>query len=84
MPHPVRATKTALLDLVVLHRQGPFLEFLEAIEKAGALRTLEALARIGVPPRWTRSQGPPVSCPILHRMHADKLWTASCSDRIPE
>ena len=30
MPHPVRATKTALLALVVLHRQGPFLAFLAA------------------------------------------------------
>ena len=29
----------------VLHRQGPFLEFLEAIEKAAAVRTLESLAR---------------------------------------
>ena len=27
-------------------RQGPFLEFLEATEKAGAVRTLESLARI--------------------------------------
>ena len=44
--YPVRATKSVLLDLVVLHRQGPFLEFLESIEKAGALRTLESLARI--------------------------------------
>ena len=46
VPHPVRATKTALLDLVVLHRQGPFLAFLAATEKASAVRTLESLARI--------------------------------------
>ena len=46
VPYPVRATKSVLLDLVVLHRQGPFLEFLEATEKAAAVRTLESLARI--------------------------------------
>ena len=45
--HPARANKIVLLDLLTLHRQGPFLEFLEAIEKAGAVRTLESLARIG-------------------------------------
>ena len=44
--YPPRATKTALLDLVVSHRQGPFLEFLESTEKAAAVRTLESLARI--------------------------------------
>ena len=46
MPHPAQATKTVLLDLWTLHRQGPFIEFLDAIEKAGAVRTLESLARI--------------------------------------
>ena len=46
MAYPPRATKTALLDLVVLHRQGPFLAFLAATEKATAMRTLESLTRI--------------------------------------
>ena len=44
--YPPCATKTALLDLVVQHRQGPFIEFLEATKRAGAVRTLESLARI--------------------------------------
>ena len=39
--------RSALQDVQILAiRQGPFLEFLEAIEKAGAVRTLESLARI--------------------------------------
>ena len=46
VPHPARATKTVLLDLLITHRQGPFLEFLEATTRAGAIRTLESLARI--------------------------------------
>ena len=44
--YPARSTKTALLRLLTLHRQGPYLEFLESIEKATAVRTLESLARI--------------------------------------
>ena len=44
--HPARATKTVLLDLLTLHRHGPYLGFLAATEKAGATRTLESLARI--------------------------------------
>ena len=44
--YPARATKTVLLRLLTLHRQGLYLEFLESIEKATAIRTLEALARI--------------------------------------
>ena len=44
--YPARATKTVLLRLLTLHRQGPYLEFLESIEKATAVRTLESLARI--------------------------------------
>ena len=46
VPHPARATKTVLLRLLTLHRQEPFLEFLEAVKRAGAVRTLESLARI--------------------------------------
>ena len=46
MIYPARATKTVLLRLLTLHRQGPYLEFLESIEKATAVRTLESLARI--------------------------------------
>ena len=44
--YPARANKTQLLDLVESHRQGPFIEFLEAVKRAGAARTLESLARI--------------------------------------
>ena len=44
--YPARATKTALLRLLTLHRQGPYLEFLESIEKATAVRTLASLVRI--------------------------------------
>ena len=44
--YPARATKTVLLRLLTLHRQGPYLEFLESIEKATAVRTLASLARI--------------------------------------
>ena len=40
--YPARATKTVLLRLLTLHRQGPYLEFLESIEKATAVRTLES------------------------------------------
>ena len=46
VPHPAAATKTVLLRLLTLHRQEPFLEFLEAVKRAGAIRTLESLARI--------------------------------------
>ena len=46
MTYPARANKTVLLRLLTLHRQGPYLEFLESIEKATAVRTLESLARI--------------------------------------
>ena len=44
--YPAQATKSVLLDLVVRHRQGPYIEFLEAVKRSGALRTLESLARI--------------------------------------
>ena len=44
--YPARATKTELLRLLTLHRQGPYIEFLEAIKRAGAIRTLESLTRI--------------------------------------
>ena len=44
--YPPRATKSVLLDLVVQHRQGAFIEFLEATKRATAKRTLESLARI--------------------------------------
>ena len=44
--YPVRATKTALLRLLTLHREDPYVQFLQATEKAGAIRTLESLARI--------------------------------------
>ena len=46
MPYPAGANKTVLLRLLTLHRQEPFLEFLEAVKRAGAVRTLESLARI--------------------------------------
>ena len=38
--------ETAWQDLLVLHRQGPFLQFLAATQRAGAVCTLESLARI--------------------------------------
>ena len=41
-----RANKAALLRLLTLHHEEPFLEFLEAVKRAGAIRTLESLARI--------------------------------------
>ena len=44
--YPARAAKSVLLRLLTLHREGPYLEFLESIEKATAVRTLESLARI--------------------------------------
>ena len=46
VPHPARATKTVLLRLLTLHRQGPYLDFLDSSTRAGAIRTLESLARI--------------------------------------
>ena len=39
-------TKPVLLRLLTLHRQGAYLEFLDAVKRAGAIRTLESLARI--------------------------------------
>ena len=44
--YPARATKTVLLRLLTLHRQSAYLEFMEAVKRAGAVRTLESLARI--------------------------------------
>ena len=44
--YSVQATKTELLRLLTLHREDPFMQFLQSIEKAGAVRTLESLARI--------------------------------------
>ena len=44
--YPARATKTELLERLTLHREGSFLQFLQASTRAGAIRTLEALARI--------------------------------------
>ena len=44
--YSARATKSVLLRLLTLHRQGPYLEFMEAVKRAGAVRTLESLARI--------------------------------------
>ena len=46
MTYPARANKTELLRLLTLHHEEPFLEFLEAVKRAGAVRTLESLARI--------------------------------------
>ena len=46
VPHPARANKAALLRLLQLHRQEPFLAFLAATTRAGAMRTLASLARI--------------------------------------
>ena len=39
-------TKPVLLRLLTLHRQGAYLEFLDAVKRAGAIRTLESLTRI--------------------------------------
>ena len=44
--YPARATKTVLLDLLTLHREGPYLQFSQASTRAGAIRTLESLAQI--------------------------------------
>ena len=44
--YPARANKTELLRLLTLHREGAYLEFMEAVKRAGAMRTLESLARI--------------------------------------
>ena len=44
--YPARANKTELLRLLTLHRQGPYLDFLDSSTRAGAIRTLESLARI--------------------------------------
>ena len=46
VPHPAGATKSVLLRLLTLHREDPYLQFLQSIEKAIAVRTLESLARI--------------------------------------
>ena len=46
VPYPAQATKTELLRLLTLHREDPFMQFLQSIEKAIAVRTLESLARI--------------------------------------
>ena len=37
---------TELLRLLTLHREDSFLQFLQAVKRAGAVRTLESLARI--------------------------------------
>ena len=44
--YPARANKTELLRLLTLHRQGPYLDFLDSSTRAGAMRTLASLARI--------------------------------------
>ena len=44
--YPARATKTVLLRLLTLHREDPYLQFMHAVKRAGAVRTLESLARI--------------------------------------
>ena len=45
--YPARATKTELLERLTLHREGSFLQFLQATTRAGAMRTLES-CRIGL------------------------------------
>ena len=44
--YPARANKTELLRLLTLHRQDPYLDFLDSSTRAGAIRTLASLARI--------------------------------------
>ena len=39
MTYPARANKTVLLRLLTLHREDPYLQFSQATEKAGAVRT---------------------------------------------
>ena len=40
------ATKSVLLRLLTLHREDSYMQFSQAIKRAGAVRTLESLARI--------------------------------------
>ena len=44
--YPPRATKTALVELLTLHRQGPYIEFLEALKRAEAEAQVEWLSEI--------------------------------------
>ena len=46
VPYPTGATKTVLLRLLTLHREGSYMQFMHAVKRAGAIRTLESLARI--------------------------------------
>ena len=46
VPHSTRATKTVRLRLLTLHREDSYLQFSHAVKRAGAIRTLESLARI--------------------------------------
>ena len=66
--------------MVVLQRQGPFIEFLESIEKAMAVRTLESLGRIELAAqggallervKTTRTSS---SCPITSRLRRRTRW----------
>ena len=43
---PARANKTVLLRLLTLHREDSYMQFSHAVKRAGAIRTLESLARI--------------------------------------
>ena len=49
MTYPARANKTVLLRLLTLHREDPYLQFSQATEKAGAVRT-RALTLTPTPP----------------------------------
>ena len=44
--YPAQANKTELLRLLTLHREDAYLQFSQAVKRAGAIRTLESLARI--------------------------------------
>ena len=57
VPHPAGATKSVLLRLLTLHREDPYLQFLQSIEKAIAVRTLESLARIELGAQGRRAPG---------------------------
>ena len=44
--YPARANKTELLRLLMLYREGSYMQFMHAVKRAGAVRTLESLDRI--------------------------------------
>ena len=44
--YPARATKTVLLRLLTLHREGPYVQFVQALKKAEASAQVEWLSKI--------------------------------------